>query len=103
MASGMNIATISVIGVFLAGVCGGCAAKGPPAVIAVEQRTVEDCTYIDTITHIADMGAFQIHPKFADNGRQEVLRRAESLNATHVVWVAAHPSGAAALAYRCGD
>lgn len=99
----MKAAIYSILSILWVGLCGGCMVKGPPAVVAAEQKMVEHCTYIDTITHISNMGAFQIHPKFADNGRHEVLCRAEGLNATHVVWLAEHPSGAAALAYRCGD
>jgi hypothetical protein len=98
-----SVACFSVLGVLLIGLCGGCALRGPSPVVAAEQKMVAHCAFIDTIAVISDMGAFQVHPKYADKGRDEALRIAERLNATHVVWLAGHSSGAAALAYRCGD
>ena len=99
----MNVVHLSVIGMLWVGLCGGCAARGAPAVVAAEQKMVAHCTYVDTIVNLSNMGAPQVHPKFAYSGRSEVLRRAEQLDATHVVWLAEQPAGAAALAYRCGD
>jgi len=49
------------------------------------------------------MGAFQIHPKLTFDGRDRVLRRAEMLNATHVVWLADQPIGSVATAYHCPE
>jgi hypothetical protein len=49
------------------------------------------------------MGAVQIHSKLTYDARDKVLRRAEMLKATHVVWLADYPSGASVMAYHCGD
>jgi hypothetical protein len=81
----------------------GCAAGAPYSVAVAEERMVRHCTYISTISENADMGAFQIHPKFTYDGRDMVLRRAEMLNATHVVFLADYPSGSAATAYHCPE
>lgn len=81
----------------------GCAASVPYAVGVAEERMVSHCAYIDTIAENSDMGALQIHPKYTYNGREMVLRRAEMLNATHVVFLADHPSGSAAMAYHCPE
>lgn len=80
----------------------GCA--GTPSTVAVaEERMLRHCTYIATIAENSDMGAFQIHPKLSYDGRGMVLRKAEMLNATHVVFLADQPSAAAAMAYYCPE
>jgi len=81
----------------------GCAAGVPYSVGVAEERMVRHCTYIGTIAENSDMGAFQIHPKYKFDGREMVLRRAEMLNATHVVFLADYPSGSAAMAYHCPE
>lgn len=81
----------------------GCVSRPPYTVSVAEEKAVMDCAYIDTIAENSDMGAIQIHPKFTYDARDKVLRRAEMLNATHVVWVADYPFGAAVMAYHCGN
>jgi hypothetical protein len=80
----------------------GCAAHGPMPVAVVERQAVGECTFLDTLAANSDMGAFQIHPKLAYEGRDHVLRLAQMMDATHVIWLADYPFGSAALAYRCG-
>jgi hypothetical protein len=79
----------------------GCTATSRVGV--AEERAVCGCTYLDTLSEISDMGRFQVHPKFSFAASESVLRRAEALGATHVVWVGDYPFGAAAMAYRCVD
>lgn len=81
----------------------GCAASMPYSVAVADERMLGHCTYISTISENSDMGAFQIHPKLTYDGRDMVLRRAEMLNATHVVFLADYPSGSAAMAYFCPE
>jgi len=81
----------------------GCVSNVPYSVAVAEEKAVRHCTYIDTISENSDMGAFQIHPKLTFDGRDRVLRRAEMLNATHVVWLADQPFGSVANAYHCPE
>ena len=81
----------------------GCVSNGPYSVAVAEEKAVQLCTYIDTLSENSDMGAFQIHPKLTFDGRDRVLRRAEMLNATHVVWLADQPIGSVATAYHCPE
>jgi hypothetical protein len=81
----------------------GCVSNAPYAVAVAEEKAVRHCTYLDTLSENSDMGAFQIHPKLTYDGRDRVLRRAEMLNATHVVWLADQPCGSIATAYHCPD
>jgi hypothetical protein len=97
---------LSPRGVFLALVLlalSGCAGIGGYRVTETEEKLVANCTYIDTVTAFSDMGPFQIHPILTDDARDKVLRRAEMLNATHVVWVGDYYFGGAALAYYCWE
>ena len=80
----------------------GCMFKAPYTVAVAEEKAVGHCTYIDTLSENSDMGAFQISPKFTYGARGRVLERAEMVGATHVVWLADHPSGSSAMAYYCG-
>lgn len=66
-----------------------------------EERLVADCAFIDQITAVSDMGPFQIHPILMDDARGKILRRAENMNATHVVWLGDYYFGGAAMAYYC--
>jgi hypothetical protein len=75
--------------------------SGPVAV--AEEKVVKECVYIDTLSENSDMGAFQIHPKFSSSVREKVLKRAEMLGATHLVWLADYPVGACAMVYYCGN
>jgi hypothetical protein len=92
---------MTLVGVVLA--AAGCAASGPYSVAVAEKRVVAGCTYIDTLAENSDMGGFQIHPRLSGDARERVLRRAEMLNATHVVWIADYPFGSAAEAYYCAE
>jgi 3-mercaptopyruvate sulfurtransferase SseA len=87
---------------FLLTVC-GCAGFREYHVAETEERHVVNCTYIDTVTAFSDMGPFQVHPILTDDARDRVLRRAEALNATHVVWLGDYYFGGAAMAYYCWD
>jgi hypothetical protein len=88
---------------FISWAAGGCVSKSPYTVVAAEEKMVMQCTYIDTIAENSDMGAIQIHPKLTYDASDKVLRRAEMLKATHVVWLGDYPFGAAAMAYNCGE
>jgi hypothetical protein len=88
---------------FLAWALSGCASKPLYTVSVAEEKAVVHCAYIDTISENSDMGAFQIHPKLTYDATDHVLRRAEMMNATHVVWLVDYPFGAAAMAYHCGN
>ncbi len=88
---------------FMTWALSGCVSKPPYTVSVAEEKAVMHCTYIDTISENSDMGALQIHPKLTYDARDKVLRRAEMLNATHVVWLADYPFGASVMAYHCGD
>jgi hypothetical protein len=81
----------------------GCTASRPYSVAVAEERMVRHCSYIATISENSDMGALQIHPKLTYDGRDIVLRKAEMLNATHVVFLADYPSASAAMAYHCPE
>lgn len=79
----------------------GCASSTPYSVAVAEEKAVQHCSYLDTLAENSDMGAFQIHPKLTFDAQDRVLRRAEKLQATHVVWLANQAFGAAAAAYYC--
>ena len=81
----------------------GCACGVPYSVGVAEEHMVRHCTYIATVAENSDMGAVQIHPKYIYDGREMVLRRAEMLNATHVVFLADYPSSSAAMVYYCPE
>jgi hypothetical protein len=81
----------------------GCTAAGSYSVAVADERMVRHCKPIATLAENSDMGAFQIHPKLTYDGRDMVMRRAEMLNATHVVFLADTPSGSAAIAYSCPE
>ncbi len=81
----------------------GCAGFREYHVTETEERLVVNCTYIDTVTAFSDMGPFQVHPILTDDARDKVLRRAETLNATHVVWLGDYYFGGAAMAYYCWE
>lgn len=92
-----------IIPVLAAALISGCATGGPYTVAVAEEIMVRHCTYITTLSENSDMGSFQINPKFTYDGRDMVLRRAEMLNATHVVFLADYPSGSVANAYHCPE
>jgi hypothetical protein len=98
-----NVKRIGWTLVALMWVSAGCMSKAPYTVAVAEEKTVSHCTYIDTISANSDMGALQIHPKLTYDARDNVLRRAEMLGATHVVLLADYPFGTSAMAYHCGN
>ena len=81
----------------------GCVSSVSYSLAVAEEKAVRHCTYMDTLSENSDMGAIQIHPKLTFDGRDRVLRRAEMLNATHVVWLADQPCGSIAIAYYCPE
>ena len=99
----MKLRQIGYVLALLTWASNGCVSKAPYTVSVAEEKAVWNCAYIDTISENSDMGALQIHPKLAYDARDKVLRRAEALNATHVVWLADYPFGASVMAYDCGD
>jgi len=80
----------------------GCMSKAPYTVAVAEERTVWQCTYLDTISANSDMGALQISPKFTYVARDKVLERSEMVGATHIVWLADYPFASSAMAFYCG-
>jgi hypothetical protein len=99
----MRVISSGIVLALAAAAMAGCAANAPYSVAVAEEIMVRHCTYIATLSENSDMGSFQIHPKFTYDGRDMVLRKAEMLNATHVVFLADYPSGSAALAYHCPE
>jgi hypothetical protein len=92
--------TLGILALFAA--LWGCTTRENMPANALERQAYPGCVYIDTLAANADMGAFQIHPKLSRDGRESILERAQILEATHIVWLADHPFGAAAMVYRCG-
>jgi len=64
---------------------------------------VQNCTCLGYLSGISDMGAPQINPKFTYDAQERVLRKADMMNATHLVWIGDYPFAAAAMIYRCSN
>jgi hypothetical protein len=80
-----------------------CSWNEPYSVSVGAGPAMSRCERLATVAAIADMGAFQIHTKYQYDAQESVLRQAEMMAATHVVWVGDYPFAAAADAYRCLD
>ncbi|MFO7707997.1 MAG: hypothetical protein R6V84_07470 [Desulfobacterales bacterium] len=80
-----------------------CSWYAPYTVAAVSESQTARCQYLGTAAAIADMGAPQVNPRFRCDAEHRVLRQAEMMAATHVVWLGNYPFAAAAAAYRCPD
>lgn len=72
-----------------------------PAIAIAERKMVSDCVYLDTLYENSDMGRIQLYPKYTYDAQEYVLKRADKLGATHIVWLYNYPSGSAAQAYQC--
>ena len=74
-----------------------------PHLISAEEKMVQDCQYLDTLSGNSDPGRFL--PKYRENDvEQQLMWRADRLGATHMVWLYNYKRvGSAALAYRCEE
>jgi hypothetical protein len=81
----------------------GCADTEPYRVAVTVDPMARNCTCLGYLSEIADMGAPQINPKFSYDAQDRVLRKADMMNATHLVWIGDYSFAAAAMIYRCGD
>jgi hypothetical protein len=84
-------------------VMSACSWNEPYSVSAGVEPAMNRCAQLGTLMAIADMGAIQINTKYQYDAQATVLRQAEMMSATHVVWVGDYPFAAAATAYRCLD
>ncbi|MGD8521521.1 MAG: hypothetical protein PVF56_10295 [Desulfobacterales bacterium] len=69
--------------------------------VSAEERMVQDCQYLDTLSGNSDPG--RILPKYRENDvEHQLMWRADRLGATHMVWLYNYKRvGSAALVYRC--
>jgi hypothetical protein len=81
----------------------GCASTEQYRVAVTVGPMVQNCDCLGYLSEIADMGAPQINPKFTYDAQDRVLRTADMMNATHLVWIGDYPFAAAAMIYRCSD
>ena len=76
--------------------------KTIPAVKVAEEPMVQDCAFIATLSEHTDPGRFFHNYRPAEH-QDEILKRAENLGATHVVWLHNFEVGSAAKVYRCDN
>jgi hypothetical protein len=81
----------------------GCTNTEPYRVVVTVDPMVRNCTCLGYLSEISDMGTPQINPKFTYDAQERVLRKADMVNATHLVWIGDYSFAAAAMIYRCGD
>ena len=81
----------------------GCTNNRFPNLFVAEEKMVQDCQYLDTISESSDPGKFVTNYQFVEfyDGELKVLERANNMQATHIVWMYNHPIGSSASAYRC--
>lgn len=81
----------------------GCTKYRFPNLRVAEEKMVQDCQFLDTISETSDPGKFVTNYQFDEfyDGELKVLERADNMEATHIVWMYNHPIGSAASAYRC--
>ncbi len=81
----------------------GCTNNRFPNLFVAEQKMVQDCQYLDTISETSDPGKFVTNYQFVKyyDGELKVLERANNTAATHIVWMYNYPIGSSASAYRC--
>ena len=89
-----------LIGIIL--VC-GCAKNRFAYLSVAEEKMVQECRYLDTISEISDPGKFITNSQFVKyyDGELKVIERANNMAATHIVWMYNHPIGSSASAYQC--
>jgi hypothetical protein len=75
-------------------------AKYIPEVKITKDPRVQSCEYINTISEITDPGHLWQHLRPHDP-QYAVLKQADHLGATHLVWVYDFWIGSAGIAYRC--
>jgi hypothetical protein len=81
----------------------GCTHNRFPNLSVAEEKMVQDCQYLDTISASSDPGKFVTNDQFVEfyDGELKVLERANNMQATHIVWMYNHPIGSSASVYRC--
>ena len=81
----------------------GCTNNRFPNLFVAEEKMVQDCQYLDTISESSDPGKFVTNYQLVEyyDGELKVLERANNMVATHIVWMYNHPIGSSASAYRC--
>ncbi len=95
---------IAWVGVMLVGaIAAACSWNGPYTVAVSVEPMVAHCRNLGTVVAVADMGAAPFHPKYLYSAQDSVLRTAEMMAATHVVWVNDFYFAAALAAYHCQD
>jgi hypothetical protein len=83
-----------------------CASAPPPNIIEIDERGVEQCTFIADVVASSKYG-IAFGEKSVTTAKTKAMSKAASLGATHVVWSAITPptmqAGASAhgKAYRC--
>jgi hypothetical protein len=80
-----------------------CAQNRFSNLVIAEEKMVQDCRHLDTISEQSDPGNLIFPYKYGKfyDGELKVLERADHLGATHVVWVYNYPIGSSASVYRC--
>ena len=91
---------IILIGFFI---LSSCTNNRFPNVLVAEEKMMQECQYLDTISETSDPGKFVTDYQYVRyyDGELKVLERARNMEATHIVWMYNHPIGSSASAYRC--
>ena len=81
----------------------GCTNNRFPNLFVAEQKMVQDCQYLGTISETSDPGKFVTNSQLVKyyDGELKVLERANYMEASHIVWMYNYPIGSSASAYRC--
>ena len=81
----------------------GCTNNRFPNLFVAEEKMMQDCQYLNTISETSDPGKFVTNYQFVRyyDGELKVLERANNMAATHIVWMYNYPTGSSASAYRC--
>ena len=99
------VKTILLIWTILTGftLLSGCTKTQFPELLVAEEKMMQDCKYLDTISETSDPGKFVTSYQFVKyyDGELKVLERANNMEATHIVWMYNHPIGSSASAYSC--
>lgn len=99
-----RIRRIARVGLVLgAAMAAACSWQEPYTVAVSVEPMMVGCRNLGSVVALADMGSPQINPKFRYEAQDAVLRTAEMMAATHVVWVSDHHFAAALDAYHCED
>ena len=81
----------------------GCTKNRFPNIFVAEEKMVQECQYLNTISETSDPGKFVTNYQFVRyyDGELKVLERANNMEASHIVWLYNDPIGSSAIAYRC--